>query len=164
MIQILIAFFLTNAWAASEIKFETAKIKIGGKEIHVKVADTEARRERGLMKVTSMAVNDGMIFVFEDENILNFWMKDTLIPLSIGFFDKDGVLVDTQEMTTESVMVKKLPTYRSEKAATFAVEMNKDWFPKNKFKADAKPPLKLELIGKSPSPLLNEKLARRSSR
>jgi uncharacterized membrane protein (UPF0127 family) len=71
----------------------------GGEEVEVRVeiADDASERVRGLMYRTALAENRGMLFVFPDEERLSFWMKNTLIPLSIAFIDSKGRIVDIQE-------------------------------------------------------------------
>lgn len=60
--------------------------------IRVQVADTPAQRERGLMGVTNMAPHTGMLFVFDNDAPVAFWMKDTLIPLDMVFVGPDGIV------------------------------------------------------------------------
>jgi uncharacterized membrane protein (UPF0127 family) len=60
--------------------------------LHVQVVDTYATRERGLMCITSLPENAGMIFVFPTPGLLNFWMKDTRIPLDMVWVASDGVV------------------------------------------------------------------------
>ena len=50
------------------------------------------------MGVTDLGRLDGMLFVFPVPSSPSFWMKDTLIPLDIGFFDEDGVLIGVLTM------------------------------------------------------------------
>ncbi len=70
----------------------------GDVTLMVEIADTEAERERGLMGRRSLAPNDGMAFVFDAPTDGGFWMKDTLIPLSIAFWDKRGRIVSILDM------------------------------------------------------------------
>lgn len=65
----------------------------------VAVADTSASRRQGLMFVEDLGDLDGMLFVFESERSGGFWMKNTLIPLDIAFFDSGGGLVGVLSMT-----------------------------------------------------------------
>lgn len=62
------------------------------------IADTSDRRARGLMGVTDLGSADGMAFVHEEPTTGRFWMKDTLIPLSIAFYDTDGMFMDVFDM------------------------------------------------------------------
>jgi len=136
-------------------EYDTAKVHVGGHALEVYVADTNERRRQGLMFVSPMAADSGMLFVFEEEEPLGFWMKNTLISLDIGFFDAQGNLVDIQTMVPEeSLLVREPRTYTSRRPALFALEMNRDWFAKNKVKRGAK----LTLPKLSKSKLLNQKL------
>ncbi|HLV24443.1 MAG TPA: DUF192 domain-containing protein [Moheibacter sp.] len=66
------------------------------KKINIEIADTPNKRARGLMDRSQMAENDGMLFIFENNEIRKhtFYMKDTRIPLDIMYFDKDSVLIN----------------------------------------------------------------------
>lgn len=66
--------------------------------VRVEIADTDAARERGLMGRTFLPDNTGMLFVFDVDQPLSFWMKDTLIPLDILYFRADGSLVSMDTM------------------------------------------------------------------
>ncbi len=58
--------------------------------LRLQVADTEDERERGLMSVSSLPPHTGMVFVFPTDQAVEFWMKDTLVPLDMVFADADG--------------------------------------------------------------------------
>lgn len=64
------------------------------KIIHVELAVTRDERQEGLMFRDKLAADSGMLFIFPAEEILRFWMKDTIIPLDILFFDKDGRFIN----------------------------------------------------------------------
>src|SRR4051812_16345138 len=74
------------------VQFKKAALTLGSAHLNVEIADTEDRRERGLMGRTSLKDSEGMIFIFDMATQQGFWMKDTLIPLSIGFFSPSGKL------------------------------------------------------------------------
>jgi len=116
------------------IEFEKQMIQIGSKKIQVEIARSQRQHERGLMFRTTMPENEGMIFIFERPQILNFWMKNTYIDLDIGYFDEKKRLVDVFAMKASSVMTKNLETYPSSGPAMYALEMNQGWFAKNKIK------------------------------
>jgi uncharacterized membrane protein (UPF0127 family) len=67
--------------------------------------------------------DEGMLFIFEEEDYHGFWMKDTPIPLSIAFIDKDGRIVRITDMNPLT-----LETHLPPKPIFFALEMNKGWF------------------------------------
>lgn len=77
----------------------TVVLRQDGREarIRVEVAATPAERQTGLMGRTTLASDAGMLFLYPDERILIFWMKDTLLPLDIAFI-RGTRIVDVQEM------------------------------------------------------------------
>lgn len=60
--------------------------------LHVQVARTEQQRERGLMAVRHLPARTGMLFIFDQDGPVSFWMKDTLIPLDMVFLAPDGTV------------------------------------------------------------------------
>lgn len=116
-----------------KVVFETTHIKIKNKKIKVEVAQTPEQHERGLMYRTRLGVDEGMIFIFQSERILSFWMKNTLIDLSIAYINKQKKIIDIQEMKAQSILsTKELLSYPSREPAMYALEMNKNWFKNNK--------------------------------
>ena len=99
----------------------------GGEEVEVRVeiADDASERARGLMHRTALAENRGMLFVFPDEERLSFWMKNTLIPLSVAFMDSEGRIVDIQDMKP---LDDEPPSYVSAEPARYALEVNRGFF------------------------------------
>jgi len=102
--------------------------------VNAEIADTPEERETGLMYRKSMKDDDGMLFVFEREIMLNFWMKNTLIPLDIAYIDKNGVINEIYHMKPLDVSV----TYNSIKPAMYALEVNSGWFARHKIKNGSK--------------------------
>ena len=73
----------------------------------------------------SLGEDRGMLFVFESENVLSFWMKNTLIPLDIVFVDENLAVVDVQTMRPEHETASgPLPIYTSATPALYAIELN----------------------------------------
>ena len=97
--------------------------------VYVEVADTEAARERGLMYREHMDDDAGMLFLFPDAAPLNFWMKNTLIPLDILFFDAEWNLVSTATMTP--CVADPCALYPSEGPAKYALEVNAGFLKSN---------------------------------
>ena len=100
--------------------FDTSTITIDEHELVVAVAETPSQRSQGLMGVTELGGLDGMLFVFQVESNGGFWMKDTLIPLDIAFFDSDGGLVNL--LTMEPCAADPCPSYRPGGSYRYAVE------------------------------------------
>ncbi|TPN29037.1 DUF192 domain-containing protein [Mesorhizobium sp. B2-3-3] len=67
-----------------------AVTKNGERSFSIEVADTDAEREAGLMFREDMAANHGMLFVFDETREVNFWMKNTPMPLDLIFVGQDG--------------------------------------------------------------------------
>jgi uncharacterized membrane protein (UPF0127 family) len=119
--------------------FEKKKITLGAKTLVVEIAKSPDQHERGLMFRDKLGDDDGMLFIFDNEQTRFFWMKNTMIDLSIGYFDGAGKLIDIQEMKSgKGAPDAALPSYPSSKPAKYALEMNKDWFSKNKIKLGTK--------------------------
>ena len=99
----------------------------GGKEVEVRVevADDLAEQAKGLMDRTTLGENRGMLFVFPEERELSFWMKNTLIPLSIAFIDSESRIIDIQEMKP---LDDEPPHYVSAEPARYALEVNRGFF------------------------------------
>jgi uncharacterized membrane protein (UPF0127 family) len=74
--------------------WEAVEVLFGQIALTVALADEEDERQRGLMDVADLGDFDGMLFAWEQPTTTGFFMKDTLIPLDLFFFDGDGVLID----------------------------------------------------------------------
>jgi uncharacterized membrane protein (UPF0127 family) len=94
-------------------------------EVRVEVADDLFERARGLMYRTALGVNRGMLFVYPEEQKLSFWMRNTLIPLSIAFIDSELRIVDIQDMRP---LDDEPPSYVSSGPAQYALEVNQGFF------------------------------------
>ena len=94
-------------------------------EVRAEVADDLIEQSRGLMYRTALAEDRGMLFVYDDEEERSFWMKNTLIPLSIAYIDSEGRIVDIQDMKP---LDDDPPHYASAEPAQYALEVNKGFF------------------------------------
>jgi uncharacterized membrane protein (UPF0127 family) len=95
----------------------------------VQIADTQEKRDKGLMFVGQLPENEGMLFVFSGKTNVGFWMKNTLIPLSIAFLDSDGKILDMVPCKED-----ECPTYDPVLSYHYAIEVNLGWFEKNQIK------------------------------
>ncbi|MBN1835859.1 MAG: DUF192 domain-containing protein [Spirochaetales bacterium] len=99
-------------------KLERIEVEIGGEPFLLEVARTEEEKRTGLMDRNSLGEREGMIFVYEDDQHLAFWMKNTPIPLTLAFLSKDGEILQIEELKPFS-----LKSVVSERAARYALEL-----------------------------------------
>jgi uncharacterized membrane protein (UPF0127 family) len=97
----------------------TVQMQIGNDKFTLEVADDNASRETGLMNRDSMGARHGMLFVFDREQPLSFWMKNTRIPLDILFVDSRGRVI-----TIKTMKPFDLTPVPSEGMAKYAIELN----------------------------------------
>ena len=90
------------------------------------MADSDDERERGLMGRTSLPPDGGMVFHFPEPTDAGFWMKDTRLPLSIAFWDRDGSIITILDM--EPCTSDPCPVYRAGATYETALEMRRGWF------------------------------------
>ena len=121
-------YFLSFAFAKAEPiqLLPTASIQVGEQSIVVEIADESHERQRGLMYRKNLPVNHGMIFVYPDERVLSFWMKNTHIPLSIAYADGAGKIVHIADLKPLD-----LSSVSSVYPAQYALEVNQGWFKNN---------------------------------
>jgi uncharacterized protein len=110
-------------------KLPAIQLTAGMHLIRAELAQSPDQRSVGLMHRKSMGANEGMLFVFEQSGQQCFWMKNTLIPLSIAFLADDGNVVNIEDMKPQS-----LDSHCSKKPVRFVLEMNEGWFAKRGIK------------------------------
>lgn len=132
----LIIFAMTQA----EVLQKKTVVFDNNVSLKVEIAITPTQKAQGLMGRTSLANGTGMLFEFQPPQILSFWMKNTLIPLSIGFFRANKTLIEIQDMEPSQGPVREemLPRYVSSEPAMYAIEVPKGWFHKSKIKPGSK--------------------------
>jgi len=109
--------------AAAQPPLPTVTLRVGGHAVRAEYAATPETLSEGLMHRTALAADAGMLFELGEPDIHCFWMKNTLIPLSIAFIDRDGRIVDIQDMRPQSLDPHCPPA-----PVTRALEMNQGWF------------------------------------
>jgi len=123
----LLSLAILGLQCSKEARVEPKKgILVGGIPVRVEISDTPEERTRGLMFRRELDWNEGMLFVFEMEDTLSFWMRNTSIPLSIAFINEQGMIVDIQDMKP----FEQSP-HKSKGLALYALEMNMGWFEMN---------------------------------
>lgn len=88
--------------------------------IDMELADNNLKRMQGLMYRKEMAENQGMLFVFEIQDLQSFWMKNTILPLDIIFVNVNREIVKIHKHTTPF----STESYPSEKPSMYVVEVN----------------------------------------
>jgi len=117
------------------------KLVVGQDTVLVEVARTEGQRQVGLMFRTVMAENEGMLFVFDQDGIYPFWMRNTELPLSIAFIDRLGRITDIQDMAPHDERTDHSPS----KPVRYALEMNQGWFERHGVKTGDMVPVAMAL-------------------
>lgn len=136
MIRYLFITSVVLLFSFDSPQFEKRTIEVDGHKLTVEIADSDIKRAYGLMHREQLNENEGMLFIFSSENYATFWMKETMIPLSVGFFDENRRLFQIESMPVEKGAPYRL--YRSKAPTKYALEVNKGWFRKNKIKIHSK--------------------------
>jgi uncharacterized protein len=123
------------AWAEAlpAPRLPTIEIGAGMHVIRAEVAQSPQQQQIGMMMRREMGANEGMLFVNADAGVRCFWMRNTLLPLTIAFIADDGTIVNLADMQPQSDQ-----SHCSEKPVRFALEMNKGWFAKRGLSAGTK--------------------------
>jgi uncharacterized protein len=102
----------------------TIPVALGPYGLEVEIAADPVRRALGLMFRRSMPADRGMLFVFPEDEILSFWMSNTLIPLSVGFLDADHRILNIADMEP----LDDLSFHVSAAPARYGLEVHRGWF------------------------------------
>jgi len=126
-----IFIFLLLVFLTSCTKYETILIDNGIEEIKVKaeVADTQEKKERGLMFRERLGENKGMFFAFDADGTYAFWMKNTLIPLDIIFISSDFKILEI--FHAEPCEEEPCKSYQTTKYAKYILEVNGNFTTRN---------------------------------
>ena len=114
-------------------RLRSIRLGAGMHVIQAELAQSPEERSIGLMFRKTMATNDGMLFAFKQAGQQCFWMKNTLLPLSIAFIGEDGSVVNLDDMKPLT-----LDGHCSKKPVRYVLEMNDGWFAKRGIKAGSK--------------------------
>jgi uncharacterized membrane protein (UPF0127 family) len=120
-------------WHGPQPQLPTVELAIGDARVTAEVAREPEQHERGLMFRRGLKDNVGMLFVFDHERKMAFWMQNTLIPLSIAYIDRAGKIVEVYDM--QPLDTRVVPS-QSDKIL-YALEMNQGWFILNKISPGA---------------------------
>lgn len=131
----LLSLTLAPAWAQSgpQPRLPTIELTAGIHVIKTELAITPEQQATGMMFRKEMGTNDGMLFVNNEPGVRCFWMRNTLVPLTIAFLADDGTIVNLADMDAQSDK-----SHCSARPVRYALEMNRGWFAKRGIKAGAR--------------------------
>ena len=115
--------FLIVVCSCQEDRLPAVDLTVGAATVRAEVARTPLEKERGLMFRKSLGENEGMLFVYDSDQRLSFWMRNTYIPLSIAFISADGVITQIEDMRPLDER-----TVVSERSVRYALEANQGAF------------------------------------
>jgi len=122
-----------RAQARAQPALPTVKLTAGIHVITAEAATTNLARTIGLMHRERLAPNHGMLFVFEDKSQQCFWMRNTIVPLTIAFIEDDGTILQLADMAPKSEV-----SHCSQRPVRYALEMEQGWFGKRGIAPGAK--------------------------
>ena len=102
-------------------------ISVGAETVQVQIALNEEEQRRGLMFRESLEKDQGMLFLFPQPKQMRFWMRNTTIPLDIGYFDSEGVLQEIYQLYPRD----ETPVESHGEDLQIALEVNQGWFARN---------------------------------
>lgn len=106
-----------------QAKLPTATLRSGGVSVVAELAKTADEQAMGLMFRRELADGEGMLFVYDSDRRMTFWMKNTLVPLSIAFLGADGTIREIRDMEPLSEALVESTRY-----ARHALEVPRGWF------------------------------------
>ena len=112
--------------SSQKLPVQDLTIERNGQEIafvKAEIAQTQEERNQGLMYRKKLPDGEGMLFIFERDEVLSFWMKNTLIPLSIAFIASDGRIIDIKDMYPHDENC-----VFSSRSVRYALEVPQGWF------------------------------------
>ena len=117
---VVAAVVIALVWREPSAQEEFSTVRIGGQMVRVVIADTPALRARGLSGRGALAPDEGMLFVFEEDGLHTFWMKDMRFAIDILWISREGVVVDIRQ----NVAPETYPaTFAPRREARYAIEL-----------------------------------------
>jgi uncharacterized protein len=124
---------------AAELSFDIMSINLKQQHYQLQVANNNERRMQGLMYRASLADNEGMLFVYPKSGNYRFWMKNTLIPLTVIWMDEQAEIVDIKLLLPCKAV--NCPIYSATRPSRYIIELNQSQYHLYK-KGDQFPELK----------------------
>lgn len=118
------------AVGGARAELPTEELRVADQTLTVEIAATPQAMARGLMFREHMPEAHGMLFIWPGDQVIAMWMKNTLIPLSVAFIDRDFRVLNIADMEPHS-----LRTHPSHGPARYALEVNQGWFDRHGIEA-----------------------------
>jgi uncharacterized membrane protein (UPF0127 family) len=132
LIKLLFLFLLASK-ALSSVDKQCNSISIEKENLCVELAISQREKSKGLMYRKDLSNTDGMLFIWKNEDKRCMWMKNTYIPLDLGFFREDLTLIEVRDLYPRS-----LESVCSSEPAKYALELPKGWFTSHNIKNNSK--------------------------
>jgi hypothetical protein len=131
----IVPLLLTLVLAGCTSRVENWPYVVGfdGAKLNVEVETTPEQQARGLMYREKLDPDWGMLFAYDKDEPIRFWMKNTKVPLSIAFIDSSGTVRDIQDMDPETTVAHPSPV-----PVRYGLEANRGWFARHGVKPGAK--------------------------
>lgn len=125
LIAAVIILFLRNSLTGIPFFGPQASVEIQGTTIQLDVVDTEEERQKGLSGRDSLPDDRGMLFVFDEPGMYNFWMKDMRFPIDIIFLNDNRIItIHSHVQPPQSPDDTNLPVFTSSEPADRVLELN----------------------------------------
>ena len=121
---------LAQAQGSPQPRLQTVNVTAGIHIIKTELAVSADQQQTGMMFRRVMGTNEGMLFVNDEPGVRCFWMRNTLVPLTIAFIADDGTIVNLADMDAQSDA-----SHCSARPVRYALEVNRGWFAKRGLKA-----------------------------
>ena len=131
MIKLLFLLLLSPVLASFDK--QCSSISIEKVNLCVELAISQREKTKGLMYRKDLSNLDGMLFIWKNEGKRCMWMKNTYIPLDLGFFREDMTLIEVKDL-----FPKSLESVCSSEPAKYALELSKGWFSSHNIKNNSK--------------------------
>ena len=127
-IGLLALIIMSSCAKENSTRYETTITRTDSTSISldIEIAKTSEERARGFMERENIPEGTGMLFIFDRDQILRFWMKDTPSPLSIAYINAKGVIKEIHDLKPFS-----LASVSSATSCRYALEVPQNWFKKN---------------------------------
>jgi len=124
--RIMLIFILLVTCSTQKMPVQEILIERDGETVAVvnaEIARTQDDRYKGLMFRKKLPDGEGMLFVYDKDEVLSFWMKNTYVPLSIAFITYDGRIIDIKDMYPHDIN-----SVTSSRSVRYALEVPQGWF------------------------------------